>query len=152
MADSVAEFVEGFALVLNQAGMQRMASRVFGALLTAPAEGLTAKQVCDQLQVSPAAVSGAMSYLTRTSLAQRVRQPGERVDRYVVDDSSWAEAVASETRRLVELSSWLDRGAAVVEPGSAAHARMAETRDFFDFVSQEMPKMVERWHASRGTR
>ena len=62
MADDVAEFIEGFALMLNEAGMQRMAARVFGALLAAQSEGLTAKQIGEVLGVSPAAVSGAVGY------------------------------------------------------------------------------------------
>ena len=149
MADAVAEFIEGFALVLNRAGMQRMAARVFAALLTAPEDGMTAAQIRDVLAVSPAAVSGAVSYLTRTGLANRARRPGQRVDHFVVDGTTWAEAIAVETRRLRELEDWLDKGAAAVPRKGKARARMTETRDFFAFVGEEMPAMVARWHASR---
>jgi DNA-binding MarR family transcriptional regulator len=148
MADDVAEFIEGFAVMLNQAGMQRMAARVFGALLAAQSEGLTAKQIGEVLGVSPAAVSGAVAYLSRTGLATRVRTPGGRVDHFVVD-TTWAEAFAIETTRLHELAGWLSKGAASVPPGSPAHARMSETRDFFEFIAAEMPKLIERWRASQ---
>lgn len=150
MPDDVAEFIEGFALMLNQAGLQRMAARVFGALLAAQSDGLTAKEIGAALRVSPAAVSGAVGYLTRTGLANRVRTPGDRVDHFVVDGTTWAEAVAIETDRLHDLAGWLTKGAAAVPVGSPAHARMAETRDFFEFIAAEMPKLVDRWHASRG--
>jgi DNA-binding transcriptional regulator GbsR (MarR family) len=149
MADEVAEFIEGFAVLLNQAGMQRMAARVFGALLAAQSEGLTAKQIGEALTVSPAAVSGAVAYLTRTGLANRVRTPGARVDHYVVDGTTWAEAVALETDRLHELAGWLTKGAAAVPADSPAHARLTETQEFFEFVAAEMPKLIDRWHESR---
>lgn len=149
MADPVAAFIEGFALVLHRAGMQRMASRVFAALLAAEGSGLTAKQLTDVLGVSPAAVSGALGYLTGTGLATRVRTPGERVDHYAVDSAQWAEAVAMETERLRELSGWLADGVASVPMDSPAHARMSETRDFFDYLAVEMPKLVDRWRTSR---
>ena len=142
MTDPTAEFVEGFALVLNKAGMQRMAARVFAALLAAEAEGLTAKEIGAALSVSPAAVSGAVGYLTSTGLANRVRTPGARVDHYAVDGSTWAEAIAMETARLRELTAWLGKGAGVVPAGSAAHDRMTETRDFFEFLVVEMPKLL----------
>ena len=149
MAEDVAEFIEGFALMLNQAGMQRMAARVFGALLAAQSDGLTAKQIGEALSVSPAAVSGAVAYLTRTGLANRVRTPGARVDHYVVDGTTWAEAVALETDRLHELAGWLTKGAAAMPTGSPAHARLTETREFFEFVAAEMPMLIDRWHESR---
>ncbi|MDX6277889.1 MAG: hypothetical protein QOJ72_2017, partial [Nocardioidaceae bacterium] len=84
------EFVEGFALELSQSGMQRMAARVFAALLVAPENGYTAKEIGEVLDVSAAAVSGATAYLTRMGLAARQRVTGERVDRYNVLGTTWA--------------------------------------------------------------
>lgn len=149
MADEVAEFIEGFALMLNQAGMQRMAARVFGALLAAERDGLTAKEISETLQVSAAAVSGAVGYLTRTGLAKRVRAPGGRVDHFAVDGTTWAEAVAIETDRLTEMAGWLGKGAASVPADSPARARLAETRDFFEFIAAEMPKLIDRWRETQ---
>ena len=145
----VAEFVEGFALILTRAGMQRMASRVFAALLASESGELTAKQIAEALGVSPAAVSGAVNYLTRTGLAVRARHPGARVDHYRVEDSTWAEAMATESERIDELADWLGQGARAVPAGSDAEKRLHETRDFFLFIAAEMPKLVERWQASR---
>ncbi len=51
--------------------MQRMAARVFAALLVAPENGYTAKEIGEALGVSAAAVSGATAYLTRMGLAVR---------------------------------------------------------------------------------
>ncbi|MFZ0141568.1 MAG: MarR family transcriptional regulator [Aeromicrobium sp.] len=149
MQEDRAAFIEGFALKLNESGMQRMAARVFAALLTAPGGGLTAREIAETLDVSAAAVSGATSYLTRTKMAERSRIPGERTDRYDVRGTTWAEAMAVETEMLHTLSSWLDKGAALVTGDSEATQRLKDTRDFFDFVAVEMPKLVDRWQSSR---
>ena len=143
------EFVEGFALELNQSGMQRMAARVFAALLVAPGNGYTAKEIGDVLGVSAAAVSGATAYLTRMGLAVRRRVSGERVDRYNVLGTTWAEAMATETQTITTLAHLLEQGMARVDPDSAAHERLAATHDFFTYMAVEMPKLVDRWHASR---
>lgn len=143
------EFVEGFALELSQAGMQRMAARVFATLLVAPEGGYTAKEISEVLGVSAAAVSGATAYLTRMQLAARRRVTGERVDRYDVLGTTWAEAMAAETQTIRTLSGLLEGGLESVPEGSAAHARLDSTRDFFTYMSIEMPKLVERWHAAR---
>jgi DNA-binding transcriptional regulator GbsR (MarR family) len=144
-----AAFIEGFALKLNESGMQRMAARVFAALLTAPGGGLTAREIAETLDVSAAAVSGATTYLTRTGLVERTRTPGERVDRYDVRGTTWAEAMAVETEMLHSLSSWLDKGASAVTGDPEATERLEATRDFFEFMAQEMPKLVERWQKSQ---
>jgi DNA-binding transcriptional regulator GbsR (MarR family) len=145
-----AEFIEGFALKLNESGMQRMVARVFAALLVAPGGGLTAREIAEALGVSAGAVSGATTYLTRTGLVERTRSPHERVDRYDVRGTTWAEAMAVETETLRTLSSWLDKGASAVADDPAAVDRLEGTRDFFAFMADEMPQLVERWQKSRG--
>ncbi len=144
-----AEFIEGFALKLSESGMQRMAARVFAALLTAPGGGLTAREIAEMLGVSAGAVSGATTYLTRAKMAERSRTPGERVDRYDVKGTTWAEAIAVETEMMRSLAAWLDQGASLVAGDRQATERLEDTRDFFTFVSVEMPQLVERWQKSR---
>jgi len=146
---ATSEFVEGFALELNQSGMQRMAARVFAALLVAPENGYTAKEIGDVLGVSAAAVSGATAYLTRMGLAVRQRVAGERVDRYNVLGTTWAEVMTAETRTITSLAALLEDGMTRVDAGSAAHERLAATHDFFTYMAVEMPKLVDRWHESR---
>ena len=47
--------------------MQRMPARVFAALLASDDGALTSAELGEQLQVSPAAVSGAVRYLAQVS-------------------------------------------------------------------------------------
>ena len=148
--DEVGRFIEGFALSLTEAGMQRMAARMFGALLAAESGSLTAREIAERLGVSPAAVSGAVNYLTQTKMVTRIREPGERVDRYSVGDDNWFEGLMSRTDSIDKMTEWLAKGSAALPDGSAAQARMDETRDFFDYVRREMPLMVDRWRESRG--
>lgn len=149
MNEDRAAFIEGFALKLNESGMQRMAARVFAVLLTAPGGGLTAREIAETLGVSAASVSGATTSLIRARMAERSRTPGERVDRYDVRGTTWAEAIAVETEMLHSLSEWLDKGASLVAGDHEATARLEDTRDFFDFIAVEMPKLVRRWEAKR---
>ncbi len=146
-----ADFVEGFALRLAESGMQRMAARAFALLLTAPEGGLTAREIGEQLHVSAGAVSGATSYLTRTALIERRRVPGERSDRFDVQGTTWAEAIATETATVSALRDWLARGMTAVDD-PAAQRRLGETHDFFAFLVRELPRLIDRWHAERGAR
>lgn len=143
------QFIEDFALAMTNAGMQRMASRAFGALLSSESGALTAREIADVLDVSPAAVSGAVNYLEQAKLVRRARLAGERVDCFVLGDDSWYTALTSRNEIFEELNRALDRGIESLPESSGAHNRLSETRDFFAYINAEMPKMVERWRASR---
>src|ERR1700730_19198199 len=75
---SLPEFIEKFAAVLSLAGFPAMPARVFVALLVTDAGRLTAAELADLLQISPAAVSGAVRYLGGLGLVDKERVPGSR--------------------------------------------------------------------------
>jgi DNA-binding transcriptional regulator GbsR (MarR family) len=147
--DDVSRFVERFASVLEESGMPRMPSRVFAALLATDSGRATAAELSEALQVSAAAVSGAVRYLIQTSLVSREREPGSRRDVYSLHDDEWYEAIY---RREAVLARWqravLD-GVEAVGPETPAGARLRDTAAFFAFLETEMPAMLARWRASR---
>jgi DNA-binding transcriptional regulator GbsR (MarR family) len=147
--EAVRRFVERFALDLVEAGMARMPARVFAALLADDDGQLTAAELADRLDVSPAAISGAVRYLMQVSMVARGREPGERRDHYRVSSETWYEAI---TRRDQILARWmqdLQDGVKAVGPDTAAGARLEETRQFFEFLHQEIPKVMVRWREQR---
>jgi DNA-binding transcriptional regulator GbsR (MarR family) len=146
---AVAAFVEHFAQLLVEGGMARMPARVFVRLLVSDEGRLTAAELADQLKASPAAISGAIRYLEQTDLAGRRREPGSRRDVYVVRGMDiWYEAMA---RRDQMLSRWIDGLAEGVEVlgDSPGGLRVAETREFMQFLAAELPAMLERWRVHR---
>lgn len=146
-ADELARFVERFALLLVESGIPRMPARVFGALLVAEDGKLTAGALGETLQVSPAAVSGAVRYLGQVGLVIRVRDPGERRDHYEVSDDLWYEAYANRDKLLEQWANLLGEGAKIVGLESRAGARLDESRQFFDFMRGELPGLMDRWRA-----
>src|SRR3954465_13816277 len=131
-----------------------MPSRVFGAILASEAGRLTAAELAEQLQASPAAISGAVRYLIQVSLIVRERDPGSRRDVYVVGDDGWYEAIVRRERLLDLWARAVREGVARPGPGPPAPAappgrRLAETLAFFEFLQAEMPALLERWRARR---
>jgi DNA-binding transcriptional regulator GbsR (MarR family) len=147
--EAVRRFVERFALNLTEAGMPRMPARVFAAVLIADDGRRTAAELAGLLGVSPAAISGAVRYLIQLRLVSREREPGERVDHYRVSSDTWYEAI---TRRDEMVERWLqdlEEGIKPVGPDTPAGARLEETRQFFEFLLNEVPQMLDRWRARR---
>lgn len=143
--DAVLRFVEKLALLLTDAGMPRMPARVFSLLLAEDGNGLTAAEVAEALNISPAAVSGAVKYSMHVGLVERGRRPGERRDHYFISDDTWYSGVASRDKLYRTLCETLDEGVRLVGPDTARGHRLAETRDFFSFLASELPRLVERY-------
>jgi DNA-binding transcriptional regulator GbsR (MarR family) len=142
---AVERFVEQFAMILADAGMQRMPARVFGALLVTEDGKLTAGEVSDTLRVSPAAVSGAVRYLIQVGLIVKRRDPGERRDHYEVTDDLWYEAYANRDPQLKQWAEVMAEGVAAVGADTKAGWRLETSRQFFEFLRAEIPDLLRRW-------
>ncbi|MFE9093003.1 GbsR/MarR family transcriptional regulator [Streptomyces sp. NPDC007264] len=147
--EAVSKFVEGFAAQLVEAGMQRMPARVFAALLASDSASLTAAELGEWLQVSPAAVSGAVRYLAQQHMVSREREPGSRRERYRVSSNQWYEALTNRDAVLKRWEHALRDGVDSLGAKTAAGRRLAETLAFFEFVDGEIAGMMERWRTHR---
>lgn len=142
-------FIEQFASSMVQAGMPRMPARVFVALLVSDSGRLTAAELAAQLQVSPAAVSGAVRYLAQVNLIVRGREPGSRRDHFEVHGDTWQEAILNRDRTLARWIVDLHAGIAAVGARTPAGRRITETVDFLEFVDAETEALMERWRSHR---
>ncbi|QWF80019.1 GbsR/MarR family transcriptional regulator [Amycolatopsis sp. CA-230715] len=147
--EAARRFVEKFALVLTQAGMPRMPARVFSAILADDDGEMTASEVAEALQISPAAVSGATRYLMQVGMAHRERKPGERRDHYRIGDDFWYEVIGKRDPIYSGLAEALESGIDAVGRDTKAGARIEQTRDFFNYLAKEIPALIERWRDER---
>jgi len=148
-ADGTRRFVEDFALLLVDAGVPRMPARVFACVLADDAGALTAGDLAERLQVSPAAISGAVRWLTQMHLLTRAREPGARRDHYRMRDDQWYEATVFKTAALRRFEDVLAEGVALVGADTPAGRRLEETQEFFAFFRAELPALLERFRATR---
>lgn len=122
-----------------------MPALVFVALLATDSGGLTAEELAAQLQVSRAAISGAVNYLSPVGLITRERQPGTRRYRYVLQDPTWFELVVRRERLLDRWITTTRDGINALGPTTPAGQRLAESLAFVEFLQREMPAMLARW-------
>ena len=144
--------VERVTALLTDGGMPRMASRVFAYALADDADRYTAAEFAEGLQVSPAAVSGAVRYLVGTRLLLKEREPGVRADLYrIYDDDVWSAIMSA---RLPMLDMWVDavsEAADLIGPEHRGGRRLRETREYFRFTRDELAAMIDRWKEHRAT-
>jgi DNA-binding transcriptional regulator GbsR (MarR family) len=145
----VDRFIERFAGVLVDGGVPRMPARVFALLLASDEGRMTAAELAEKLQVSPAAVSGAVRYLIQTALIERVREPGSRRDVYRLPDDPWYEAVYRREPLLTRWERALAEGVEAVGPDTPAGQRLQDSAAFFAFLQEELPALLARWQHLR---
>jgi hypothetical protein len=117
----VRRFIERFALAMSEAGMPRMPSRGFAAILSAEDGRCTAAELAEVLGVSPAAVSGAVRYLLQVQLIAILAR--------------WEQD--------------LEEGIKAVGPDTPAGDRLEETRGFYAFLREELARILHDWREQR---
>jgi predicted transcriptional regulator len=144
-------YIERFASVLVAAGFPPMPARVFVALLVTDSGRLTAAELAAMLRISPAAVSGAVRYLTQLGLVHKERVPGSRRVCYRMPDDVWHDMLRLRDQVMLRWTALVREGIDLLGPDTPAGVRLAGHAAFFEFVSGELPEVLKRWEEYRGT-
>lgn len=140
-------FVEKFALILHESGMDRMAARVFAYVLAEDSDRYTAAELSEGLGVSRAAISGATRSLLGAGLLAREREPGARADHYrVYDEDVWAAIYEQRSLLLSRYEEVVAEGVEMLGVDTRGGRRLLQTLAYFEFAGQRMQAMVDEWH------
>ena len=148
MADSQRqrEAAEALAVVLSSHGLQRMTARVLAALLFTEQPTMTAGDLAERLQASSGAISGAVNTLASVGLVERVPAPGSRRDHYRLRDNAWAVQYTNQNEVTAVLLNAAEAGVSTTDDGSLARQRLTQMRDFYNFLFEEIPALLDRWY------
>ncbi|MFI6039873.1 helix-turn-helix domain-containing protein [Streptomyces sp. NPDC051315] len=142
-AEAVREYEELFTTVMMASGMPTMAARVMACLTLADSGSLTASELVQRLQVSPASVSKAIAFLESQAFVRR-EQGERRRERYVVDDDIWYQSMMASARAIAQVVETARKGVGVLGPGTPAGARLENVARFLDFVSESTARAAEQ--------
>ncbi len=142
-AEAVREYEELFTTAMMQSGLPKMMSRVLVCLLITDAGSLTASQLAQRLQVSPATISKAITFLEGQSLVRRERDERRR-ERYVIDDDLWYQSMIASVRALTQQVEITRQGVGVLGPGTPADTRLENIARFLGYVSESLAGAAEQ--------
>ncbi|MPZ52542.1 MAG: MarR family transcriptional regulator [Acidimicrobiia bacterium] len=143
-------FVERFAMILAESGMDRMPARVFAYILAEDSDRYTAAELAEGLGVSRAAISGATRALVDGGFIDKGREPGSRVDHFMVyDDDVWAAIAQQRTPLLSRYQTVVDEGVDLIGVDTRGGRRLLQTEAYFDFMMEALPKIVDEWHSRK---
>ncbi|MDQ8701009.1 helix-turn-helix domain-containing protein [Streptomyces sp. LHD-70] len=142
-AEAVREYEETFTTVFMQSGLPRMTARVLACLYTTDAGSLTASELAGRLQISPASVSKAVTFLESQGLIRRERDERRR-ERYVVDDDVMYQSTMASARAAAHLGEVARQGVGILGPDTPAAARLENIARFIDFVSESISRAADQ--------
>ncbi|WP_406436335.1 helix-turn-helix domain-containing protein [Streptomyces sp. NBC_00631] len=141
--EALRAYEEVFTTVFMQQGLPKMASRVLTCLYTTDAGSVTASELVQRLQVSPATVSKTVALLETMGLIRRERDERRR-ERYVVDNDVWYQGMIASARSHAQLAETARQGVGVLGPGTPAAVRLENIARFVDFVGESMARAAEQ--------
>ena len=143
-AEAVREYEEMFTTVLMRSGLPKMMSRVLVCLYTTDTGSLTAAELVQRLQVSPASISKAIASLESLDLIRRERDERRR-ERYVVDDEDlWYQSMIRSAQDNAQLAETARQGVGVLGRDTPAAARLENVARYLDFVSESITRAAEQ--------
>jgi predicted transcriptional regulator len=142
-AEAVREYEETFTILLMQSGLPKMTSRVLTCLYTTDAGSLTASELVQRLQVSPASISKAITLLEHQGLIRRERD-GRRRERYVVDDDVFYQSMIAAARSHAHLAETARQGVSILGSDTPAAVRLESIARFVDFVGESITRAAEQ--------
>ena len=113
---------------------------------------MTSAELAALLAVSPAAVSGAVAYLTQVRMIRRERERGSRRDVYVVMDDAWHDVLMQKDQIYAPILLGLAQARGAVGAGSRAGERLQLSVEFIEFIQREMDDIAVRWEAYKAAR
>ncbi|MFJ7159642.1 helix-turn-helix domain-containing protein [Streptomyces sp. NPDC101118] len=142
-SEAVREYEEMFTTLMMAQGLPKMMSRVLTCLYTTDEGSLTASELVQRLQVSPASISKAVAFLESQGLISRERDERRR-ERYFVDDDVWYQSMLASARGSAQLADAARQGVGVLGPGTPAAIRLENIARFVDFVTESITRAAEQ--------
>ncbi len=151
-AAAVHDFVEDFGVAMDAVGLPRAAGRMLAWLLVCDPPEQTAGDLIEALDSSTGGVSQSLRLLTQFKMVERLGRRGDRRSYYRVAPGAWETVLAGQQADTVRFRRLGQQGLAVLAPvPEHRRKRLAEMTDFYAFLEREMPALVQRWAATRGT-
>jgi DNA-binding transcriptional regulator GbsR (MarR family) len=149
---AVQDFTASFTDLLVQQGLPRMEARVMACLHITDSGALSAADLVQRLRVSPASISHAVAFLEQQGMLIRERLPGERRERYVIDDEIWLRNLLASLQMNNALIAASRQATKILGPTTPAGDRFDKSAELLTLVSEALKQAMENWRQHLTTR
>src|SRR4051812_48625389 len=144
--DPVRRYVDETGLLLENAGLPRIAGQVLGWLQVCEQESQSLTDIVVALGISKASASVTTRALEHIGVVERTVLPGDRRDYYRISHDAWHRFFQTRIETMRRLRRNADHGLRVLEGESPERRqRLERMKQLYAFLEREMPKLLERF-------
>lgn len=140
-----AALLDKLAATLEGVGFPRSTARVYAALMMAEGEGLSTRELVEELETSKASITNAMQFLVGTELVERYRVRGSRQAHYRILKGTWGQILGRKFTATTVVREVAAEALEFVET-DLARERLKEMYEVYAFFETEFLDIMERWN------
>jgi DNA-binding transcriptional regulator GbsR (MarR family) len=151
MTEKQLRLIEKLGVFYEKGGMQPAAARILALLLVSDNTELTFEEIYELLHLSKSATSNALNSLLNTERVEYITQPGERRRYFRFKMRSLKEGVQKSLEGITAYNVLL-KEVLELRPENTGefNASLEENSHFLDFIKDELPRLFQKWEASKG--
>jgi DNA-binding transcriptional regulator GbsR (MarR family) len=144
------QLIEKMGIYHEQQGFPPVTGRIMGLLYVSDRPHLSFEEIVETLNISKSATSNALQLLQQMRLIDYTTYPGDRKRYFGALLECWHDEVVSKMESILGFSKLLRqanelRGNANPE----MNKNVLERIDFMEFLSKEVPALLQRWMRER---
>jgi DNA-binding transcriptional regulator GbsR (MarR family) len=143
------ELVEKFGVFFEEMGYVRMQGRVVGCLLLSEVSHLTFQEIQNYLNASKSSISTALNSLILIGLVDYFTQDSERKRFFKIDAQSWFNFSNRHIHKVTHMGQLIKECIRLRPPTESGVHDLSEVADFYVFLSQQLPEMLQKWEKQR---
>ncbi len=143
---SLQDFIGRLGLVFERRGAPGMAGRILAFLLVAPEAVQSSGSIARAVRTSSGSVSINTRLLQQMGLIERTSVPGRRGAFFRARRDAWDVMFRSQIEDIRQFRHAFDLALdGLNDPSPERVQRLREVREFYAFMEEELPALVERW-------
>lgn len=150
LSDQKREIIERIGVYYEKKGLQPVVGRVIGLLMVAEPAEASFEEIQGELKVSKSAVSTALTFMQGKGTVEYRTKPGERKRYFRLKMKDWKAELKKEFDEVLNMEGLIKEIIELKEDKESDFCcRLLEMKDFFKFMKEELPLLLQRFESSR---
>lgn len=144
------QLIEKIGIYHEQQGFPPVVGRIMGLLFVANQPHLTFEEIIENLNISKSATSNALNLLLQMRLIEYTTFSGDRKRYFSALLENWHQEVVAKMNSILAFSSLLRQANELRGDSNPEMSnKVLERIEFMEFLSQEVPVLLEKWLKTR---
>ncbi|QHL89271.1 winged helix DNA-binding protein [Nibribacter ruber] len=144
------QLIEKIGVFHEQQGFPPATGRIMGLLYVTDRSHLSFEEIIDTLNISKSATSNSLNMLLQMHLIEYTTYPGDRKRYFGALLENWHQEVVNKMEQVLSFSKLVRQANELRGNANPSMNKLMEERvDFMEYLSQQVPKLMENWLQQR---